>query len=62
MEGEEEAEDVVTGEKKKYETIQCDTCNKKFVSKNSLKKHKKVFHGPRVDFLASFVQVLPKLT
>ena len=50
MEGEEGAEDVVTGEKKKYETIQCDICNKKFVSKYSLKKHKKVFHGPRVDF------------
>ena len=27
MEGEEGAEDVVNGEKKKYETIQCETCN-----------------------------------
>ena len=60
MEGEEGAEDVVTGEKKKYETIQCDICNKKFVSKNSLKKHKKAFHGPRVDFPCQFCAGTPK--
>ena len=56
MEGEEGAEDVVSGEKKKYETIQCETCNKKFVSKDSLKKHKKVFH----DFPCQFCAGTPK--
>ena len=60
MEGEEGGEDVVTGERKKYETIQCDICNKKFVSKYSLKKHKKVFHGPRVDFPCEFCAGTPK--
>ena len=54
------AEDVISGEKKKYETIQYETCNKKFVSKNSLKKHKKVSHGPRVDFPCQFCAGTPK--
>ena len=38
----------------------CEICNKKFVSKISLKKHKKVFHGPRVDFPCQFCAGTPK--
>ena len=60
MEGEKGPTDVLTGETKTYATLQCETCNKKFVSKSSLKKHVKVFHGPRADYPCQFCAGTPK--
>ena len=51
MEEEKEPTDAVTGQTKTYATLQCETCNKKFVSNSSLKKHVKVFHRPRVEYI-----------
>ena len=60
MEGEMGPTDVLTGETKTYATLQCETCNKKFVCKSSLKKHVKVFHEPKADYPCQFMQVLQR--
>ena len=60
MEGEKGPTDAVTGQTKTYATLQCETCNKMFVSNSSLKKHVKIFHGPRVDYPCQFCAGTPK--
>ena len=62
MEGEEGAEDVVTGEKRNMKQYSVIYVTKSLCLKTHSKSLRRCFMGQGLIFLASFVQVLPKLT
>ena len=62
MEGEEGAEDVVSGEKRNIKQYSVKHVTKSLYLKTHSKSIRRSFMGQELIFLASFVQVLPKLT
>ena len=62
MEGEEGAEDVVTGEKRNMKQYSVIYVTKNLCLNTHSKSIRRCFMGQGLIFLASFVQVLPKLT
>ena len=62
MEGEEGAEDVVSEEKRNIKQYSVKHVTKHLCLKTHSKSIRRSFMGQELIFLASFVQVLPKLT